>query len=154
MNEMTLSSRHRIRNSGPGGLRPSTGPAPFNPLKVTRTRLQIVHYVLSSNSWTNLLLTFFSVYIRIPHVWGIKQNVNRKKEVIFFWPILADREGKPFVFCWPFPAITGHSPNAVSMLAHRHWRWPNIETALGECPVFAGFLFWLWCILTYSGKQK
>ena len=26
MNEMTLSSRHRIRNSGPGGLRPSTLP--------------------------------------------------------------------------------------------------------------------------------
>ena len=24
MNEMTLSFRHRIRNSGPGGLRPST----------------------------------------------------------------------------------------------------------------------------------
>ena len=24
------------------------------------------------------------------------------------------------------------------MLAHRLWRWPNIETALGECPVFAG----------------
>ena len=26
MNEMTLSSRHRIRNSRPGGLRPSTLP--------------------------------------------------------------------------------------------------------------------------------
>ena len=26
MNEMTLSSRHRIRNSSPGGLRPSTLP--------------------------------------------------------------------------------------------------------------------------------
>ena len=36
------------------------------------------------------------------------------------------------------PANTGHSPNAVSMLAHRLRRWPNIETALGECPVFAG----------------
>ena len=23
------------------------------------------------------------------------------------------------------------------MLAHRLRRWPNIETALGECPVFA-----------------
>ena len=31
-----------------------------------------------------------------------------------------------------------HSPNAVSMLAHRIRRWPNIETALGECLVFAG----------------
>ena len=25
------------------------------------------------------------------------------------------------------------------MLAHRLRRWPNIETALGECPVFAGW---------------
>ena len=28
---------------------------------------------------------------------------------------------------------------AVSMLAHRFRRWPNIETAVGECPVFAGY---------------
>ena len=32
---------------------------------------------------------------------------------------------------------TGHSPKAVSMVAHRLRRWSNIETALGECPVFA-----------------
>ena len=37
-----------------------------------------------------------------------------------------------------FPANTGHLPNAVSMLAHRLRRWTNIETALGECLVFAG----------------
>ena len=36
------------------------------------------------------------------------------------------------------PGNTGNSPNAVSMLAHRLRRWRNIETALGECPVFAG----------------
>ena len=30
-----------------------------------------------------------------------------------------------------------HSPNAVSMLAHRLRRWTNIQTALGECLVFA-----------------
>ena len=36
------------------------------------------------------------------------------------------------------PANTRHSPNAVSMLAHRLRRWPNIETALGEFIVFAG----------------
>ena len=36
------------------------------------------------------------------------------------------------------PANTGHSPNAVSMLAHRLRRWPNIETTLGDCPLFAG----------------
>ena len=30
MNEMTLPSRHRIRNSSPGGLRPSTLPLGYN----------------------------------------------------------------------------------------------------------------------------
>ena len=35
------------------------------------------------------------------------------------------------------PANTGHPPNAVSMLGQRQKRWVNIETALGECPVFA-----------------
>ena len=40
--------------------------------------------------------------------------------------------------CNPSPANTGHSPNAVSMLGQRRRRCANIETALGECPVFAG----------------
>ena len=39
-----------------------------------------------------------------------------------------------------FPANTWHLPNAVSMLAHRLRRWPNIETAMGECRVFAVLL--------------
>ena len=30
----------------------------------------------------------------------------------------------------------GPLPNAVSMLGQRLRRWTNIETALGECPVF------------------
>ena len=34
---------------------------------------------------------------------------------------------------------TRHSPNAVSMLAHRLRRWPKIETALDECLVFTGW---------------
>ena len=33
---------------------------------------------------------------------------------------------------------TGHSSKSVSMLAHRLRSWSNIETALCECPVFAG----------------
>ena len=40
-----------------------------------------------------------------------------------------------------YPANTGHSPNAVSMSAHRLRRWPNIETALGKFPVFAGIYY-------------
>ena len=44
-----------------------------------------------------------------------------------------------YAYLWDdFPANTGQPPNAVSMLAHRLRRWPNIETALGQCPVFAG----------------
>ena len=38
----------------------------------------------------------------------------------------------------PTPANTGHSHNAVSMLGQRRRRWTNIDTALGECPVFTG----------------
>ena len=40
----------------------------------------------------------------------------------------------------PNPANTRHSPNAISMLGQRRGRWANIETALGECLVFAGKL--------------
>ena len=36
-------------------------------------------------------------------------------------------------------ANTGYSHNAVSLSAHRLRRWPNIETALGEWPVFARY---------------
>ena len=38
------------------------------------------------------------------------------------------------------PANTSTWPNAVSMLAHRLRRWPNIETTLGQVLVFAGML--------------
>ena len=36
------------------------------------------------------------------------------------------------------PANMGHSPNAVSMLGQRRRRWANIDTALGEFPMFLG----------------
>ena len=38
-----------------------------------------------------------------------------------------------------YTANTENSNNAVSMLAHRLRCWSGIETALGECPVFAGY---------------
>ena len=38
------------------------------------------------------------------------------------------------------PANTCHSYNAVSMLDQRLGRWPAIETALGDCPVFCSEL--------------
>ena len=39
--------------------------------------------------------------------------------------------------CCIFCANTWHSPNAVSMLTHSLRRWPDIETALGDCTVFS-----------------
>ena len=36
------------------------------------------------------------------------------------------------------PANTRHSPDTVLMLGQRRRRWPNIETVLVECLVFAG----------------
>ena len=41
----------------------------------------------------------------------------------------------------PIPENTGHSPNAVSMLGQRRRRCANIETALGECPVYTPRIF-------------
>ena len=53
----------------------------------------------------------------------LRQRVNSWARVVIITPVR--------------PANTEHSPKAVSMLAHRLRRWPNIETAVGECPVFA-----------------
>ena len=38
------------------------------------------------------------------------------------------------------PPKTAQSPNAVAMLCQRQRLWVNIETALGECRVFANLL--------------
>ena len=48
------------------------------------------------------------------------------------------RLGHTWLIIAAYPANMRHSSNAVLMLGHRLRRWPNIETALGECPVFAG----------------
>ena len=37
---------------------------------------------------------------------------------------------------------TRHSPDAVLMLGQRRRQWTNIGTALGECLVFAGYVYW------------
>ena len=52
---------------------------------------------------------------------------------------LANVQGQlpTMIFLQRIPANKGHSPNAVLMLHHRLQRWPNIETALGECTVSA-----------------
>ena len=56
-------------------------------------------------------------------------------------PSLVQRLGVNWESCGPaHQANTRHSPNAVSMLVHCRRRWPNTETALGECLVSAGQL--------------
>ena len=41
-----------------------------------------------------------------------------------------------------YPANIRHWPCVDSMLAHRLWRWPNIEPTHGQCPVFAGMEYY------------
>ena len=51
--------------------------------------------------------------------------------------VLCIREARPTA-CSTGQENTAHAQNAVSKLGHRLRRWPNIETSLGECNVFAG----------------
>ena len=71
---------------------------------------------------------------------GICKKILSMHEVhTFCGKIQAHRnKGVDWYYIIHHPANKGHSPNAVSMLAYRLRRWPNIETASGECPLFAG----------------
>ena len=44
-------------------------------------------------------------------------------------------------YCDRFPENTDHSLNAVSMLAHRLRRWPNIEQHWVNVPCLLGYLY-------------
>ena len=57
MIEMTLSSRHRIRNSSPGGLRPSTLPLELGlkHVKYERSHRFPSIYILDNNLWAALI---------------------------------------------------------------------------------------------------
>ena len=48
------------------------------------------------------------------------------------------------------PANTCHLPNTVSMLSQRFRRWPDIEIALGDCPMFA----WTAMLVTMGGGPR
>ena len=66
------------------------------------------------------------LYILIIYLYGKQTNLK---------DILAYNTALLPVF---ISANTGHSPDAVLMLGQRRRRWANIETALGENPVFVG----------------
>ena len=61
-------------------------------------------------------------------------------QVIWEVAFLATGEESVTRIAMPQSANTGQSPNAVSMLGQRRRLWVNIETALGECHVFADVL--------------
>ena len=63
--------------------------------------------------------------------------------VINMFPYCLHSSDSTFIcqWCWSgrtIPVNRRHSPNAVSMLAHRLRRWLSIETALGVCLCLLG----------------
>ena len=48
---------------------------------------------------------------------------------------------------------TWHSSNAVSMLTHSLRRWPDIETALGDCTVFPDSCIVIWGTLSIPAPE-
>ena len=51
-------------------------------------------------------------------------------------------------------AAPQQTPNTVSMLAQRIRRWPAIETALGDCPLFGRAAALLCCNKPPAGHNK
>ena len=74
--------------------------------------------------------------------WGMMGEMFNHKPIVLSPSDISDNS----LQCRPIivPANTGHSSNAVSILVHRLRRWPNIETALDECPVFAEVVHRCW----------
>ena len=121
MIEMTLSSRHRIQNSSPGGLRPST--LPLGHGGSPRYWLSHVDSGVKGSGANH--------YPRAPAQWQVKVKVKVTHK--YFTLISANKS---------------HWPNAGSMLVHRLRRWPNIEPATGESIVLAGWALILHHIFT------
>ena len=134
---MTLSSRHRIRNSSPGGLRPNTLP---------------LGHGGSPQYWLSHVNGEDTFFVSFTAGSGNQTpNSGVKGSGVNHYP----RAPAP-----QFTANTGLSPNVGTMLAHFLRRWPNIVPTLGERPVFVGkSLFSLadvkqnYCV-SYSFKSK
>ena len=62
------------------------------------------------------------------------QHIGSFFTLLPIWPLLTLSR----FYITEVPANTGLSPNDISMLVQRRKRWANIETALGEWPVFVG----------------
>ena len=107
---MTLPSRHRIRNSSPGGLRPST--LPFG-------------HGGSPQYWLSHVdgeETFF-ISFKPPRP-GTEPRSLKPMEDFF---LTAHN-----------PANTRRCPNVGLMFDHCLRSWPNISARLGQCLVFVG----------------
>ena len=137
MIEMTLSSRHRIRNSSPGGLRPSTLPLGHGGSP---------QYWLSHVDGEKHFLFSF----KPPRPGTEPRTVAWKAAVltttlgpraILFnfavsWNCVSLPRSTP-ASEWNYPANTRHWTNVGSMLACRLRRQPNIEPTLVLCLVLA-----------------
>ena len=118
---MTLSSRHRIRNSSPGGLRPSTLP---------------LGHGGSSQYWVSHVdgeETF--CFFQTAETGNRAPNSSVKGSGANHYPRSPVQQVNA---CGHFPENTIHWSNAGSMLGRRRkWR-ANINPALSQCIVFAG----------------
>ena len=72
------------------------------------------------------------------HAYTVIKECLYSKNLVYFSGSLSQQGEVAVALHLIFPSNTRHSRNAVSMLAHCLRRWPNIETALGECLVFDG----------------
>ena len=123
MIEMTLSSRHRIRNSNHGGLRPSTLPLGHGGSP---------QYWLSHVDGEETFFVFFK-----PPRPGTEPRTLAWKAAV-----LTTTVGPPpgsYRYTWhENPANTKHLYNICTMLGQPRRRWTYVVQILYKCFVFAG----------------
>ena len=98
----------------------------------------------SNQTWWKKVVIDFS-FMKLFEEWvGKKHFVSMKSE----WPSGSEPWWYPKNNCIS-QQTRGHSPYAISMSGQRLRRWANIETELGECPVFDGMNYTiLWNAVT------
>ena len=139
---MTLSSRHRIRNSSPGGLRPSTPPlghvgSPQNWLSIVYTPVTACFTLLKSCYWwvgDVFLLGIYQVYMSHDVPSPNRQTVILHHFKPQYWLSHVDGEETFFVsFKPPRPAT---EPRALA------WKATVLTTTLGPPPCWCKTKFW------------
>ena len=107
---MTLSSRHRIRNSSPGGLRPSTLPLGHRGSPLTFTRMRKKHFLFISNRRSRRSGESVLVSGQRLRCWPTLKITRQKKVTFFKW----------VTFSAPASKLN------MTLYMHVSWRWSNI----------------------------